>query len=48
MYGSSIGGVRRLVFIPSKEKDYHGLWEGRIHEAPTTGTMWDLSQFGKM
>lgn len=47
-HGSLIGSGRRLLFIPSKEEYYHGLWEGRIHKAPTIGPMWNMSQFRRV
>ena len=34
---SSLGGGRRLTFIPSKEDGCQGFWERRLHKAPNSG-----------
>lgn len=43
MSGSPTGGSRRLTFIPSKEETYHGFWQRKVHEEPTTDLMRDMS-----
>ena len=41
---SSLGGGRRLTFIPSKEDGYQGFWERRLHKAPNSGLCGSRSQ----